>query len=531
MRVSMGKNTYSNLIPIITFIVGFYALCVTGCGNNEEEESGTAPATGVTYDENGFVTNGAGTLRIAMVGTGASGSNSGLRLATEPSDPDQKYFSNEYTLGGRPDDLTIYVTKMTLKRDDAPEGEEREIPIFLNNEGRPLRITGRTVDMSNFFTVIKCYGEDGTVFAEECPCGVDADGEIIAAVPYIDENGTEKESCPSGDSEVIVEKNPVSFINVSQTGTFTKLAVTYKSEAAVKGCVEGYMQQTGYTPQTPTENVAWERFCTKTGKGSNAAAAGTANTSSSFLDPTFTAEAELSDFRLSAQSATNAEYLIKGGVTITEDGEGPQITMVIDTSSMLRFFKDDNYNNRVQPEFEGWAGSYFYVRNFGAQNFVFVGQPGSIRGFSVEQTLVEQDDQGNGEPSGSAANPAAYDECSQDLSSCIAKAKGRLSLIYDSTGNPMLFNLNFSQGSGIDVTNTSRDGIDATTITADESLSGTYKFNLSNTDDNNDTQTTDIYQINFDAAVGETFNAYGSQKTTGTNTGWFWGRLRMTREF
>jgi hypothetical protein len=503
------------------------SLTLGGCGKEDDEEESGEGSSAVTFDEDGFVTNGVGKLRIAMVGTGKTANDSGLRLAQEPTDPNAKYYSNEYTLGGQPDDLTVYVTKMTLVRDNPEEDQEKEVPIFSNEDGKPLRITGRTVDMSNFFTEIKCYGADGTILDEECPCGVDTNGDIIEKVAYEREDGTTGETCPSGDSDVEVEQNPVSFVNVSQTGTFQTLKVQYKRQASVAGCVEGYVEQEGYSADTPTENVAWERYCTVKGKGSAEAASGSGSSSSAYLDTTFTAEAELSNFFITAQEQENGEYPIKGGITIEDSGDGPQITMVIDTSSMLRFFKDDNAGDRTMPEFSDLlSGSFFYVRQFKAQNFVFVGEPGAVRGYSVVSNLVEGE-----EPSGSASNPAAYDECSGDLANCAARAKGRLSVIYDSDDNPMLFNINFTQGSGIDAVNQSKEGIDPSVITSDSSLSGTYKFNQTSTDATDTTTDTNIYQINLDADVGASFDAYGSQKYTGTNNGWFWGHLQMTREF
>lgn len=509
----------------ILLIVSLFSW-MNACSEEDDEDESSTSTTG--YDENGFSTTAAGQLQISMVATGTSSSSS-LKLATEPTDPNEKYYSNSYSLAGQPTSLTLYVTRMSLVRSNPAEGEESEVPIFINDDGRALRVTGQLVDMSSFFTEIKCYGADGTILSEDCPCGVDSSGSVIQKVDSTDENGNAIQSCPGEEDNVA--RSPISFINVSQAGTFESIKVTFKQEAAVQGCVEGYVRQTGYSASSPTDNLAWERYCTKSGSGTDTSASGSSHASSVFADSSFTAAGELSKFYITSQTSENGTYTINGGVTITEgSSDNPQITLAIDTSSMLRFFKADNYENKTDPDWSALSGSFFHARQFSAQNFVFVGQPGSVRGYEVTMSLSE-DESGSSSPSGSSSNPSAYDECSSSLSSCARHAKGRLSVIYDSNGSPMLFNLTPTDGSGIEVSNQSSSGIDQSVLTSDSTLSGTYKFNLEATDGTNTTTTTAIYQMNFDVGVGSSFSAYSSHQYTGTNNGWLWGRLYMTREF
>ena len=440
---------------------------------------------------------------------------------------------------------------MALGRSNAAEGEESEILIFINEAGKPLRIAGNKVDMSNFFTDIGCYGDDGTVLPEPCPCGVDVDGNIIEQVaqtnddgsPELDpDTGEQRLSCPITDDDSPegpkkVEKNPVAFVNVSQVGDFDVLKVSYRQDAKVKGCVEGYVQRREIVDPATNAHAAvdWERYCTKAAQGVDQSVAGENFANDSFADASGTATGEEMTIYLNAIGPQNADYPIKDGITISEnDAESPRITMLIDTSTFLRYHISDNIENRKHNEFQNIEGSFFYVRQFSAQNFVFVGEPGSFRRYDLRMNLKANDDQNSLTPAGSATNPAAYDECVLTNDDCIFVGKGKLSLIYEKDGTPLLFNLAVTHGNAWDTANQSKDGILASAISADSTASGTYRYILDNVDGNNDRIETSIYQLGLDVDVDASFTAYTHyihRKSDGEVRGHSWGRITATRDY
>ena len=522
------------------------------CGSKDEEDGDVSATSGTEFNEDGFLDSGVGVLRIGVSAASGETATSGLRVA-EPTDPNEKYYFGKRSLGGGADELTIYITKMVLKDSSASE----EVPIFVNPDGKPLRIVGNRVDMSNFFTEIGCYSEAGDVLPDPCPCGVDVDGNIIEQVDALNDDGsvaTDPETgevlkaCPLTETSdtgepPVVEKNPIAFINVSQVGSFDTLKVSYRNDALASGCVQGYVQRADVPDSDENAHnvVEWERYCTKSAQGSDKTEAGESFARSTFADATGTAEGELQTIYLTAQytgenPTANADYEITGGITITEDdSNSPQITMLIDVGSLLRFHIDDNIEGRKHNEFETWNGAFFYVRLFSAQNFVFVGEAGSIRGYTLELNLKEQNEDLLNTPSGTAANPSAYDECVLTNNDCSFVGKGRISLIYDKDGSPLLFNLTTIVGNSWDFATQSREGAEAgQAISADESLAGTYKLEYENTDGQGDVSDTKIYQLGLDVDVGSSFTSYGYrfiQTSAGETRMYNWGKLVGTREY
>ena len=70
-------------------------VCVLGlafaaaCGSKDDDDEST-PANANEFNEDGFLSNGAGVLRIGLAAAGSSSGSGSLRLA-EPTDPNEKY--------------------------------------------------------------------------------------------------------------------------------------------------------------------------------------------------------------------------------------------------------------------------------------------------------------------------------------------------------------------------------------------------------------------------------------------------------
>lgn len=496
------KGYYMNLIwqrylQLVAVLLSL-SLCVSSCGDNGDDD-GDSGSPSTSFNTSGFLQNGAGKLEIQMVSTGTTETGSSLNLAGSA-----ELYSLESVVPGAPEDMQLYITAMSLAND------ETEVPIFSLAEGRPLRITGNSVDLSSFFTEIRCMDADGNVIDTECPCGADADGNPIEQEAFTDpDTGEERMSCPEKPDGY---EPPVALMPISQTGTFDTIRVSLLNKASMKGCVEGYVRQDGWSSENPTDKVSQERYCSKSASSMRSSLDGAA-TSSEFA-ATSSDKGEWTTTTLSMNpddidGTYNVDFAIKEGVTINDlSTDRPKITLVIDNSTMFRFFKRDNYNDKTRPdggpETEAFQGSYFFTNRLRDQAFVFVGRAGSVRGFEYVADFQRGENGSLTVPSGGAESPTLY-ACSPP--SACRHAKGWLSVIYDADDNPMLFSMQpDDNNTGLKVANNSRDGIDPSAL----SLSNNeYTFTQSTTDGQGDTVTTNIYKLMLDTTnVGGNFTAY-----------------------
>lgn len=494
-------------------IAGCMTVPIAGCGNDDsDKETGQAQAG---FDNNGFATGGTttGKARISMIATAKSSSIAGL---TADPDPNDLYFNLESVLSGPADEMVLNVKAMNLAGDGVAE-----MPIFKSEEGRPLRIRGTTIDMSNFFTEIKCMNAEGDVLEEECPCGLDAEGEIIEQVDVVDPNTGEKVlGCPMLTEE---QMSPVAFFPVPQEGVYNKLRVEFDSVAQVMGCAEGYVRQDGWTLGAWNENVEFERYCTKAGKGLGEIE-GDGFASSDFLTPTAAAEwSALPLTGTSGDEALNIDYAIKDGFDLGA-GDEPQITMVIDTSRALSFYKADNAAGKDLSEVKA-KGSFFFTYLFQNNNFIFLGRPGTVKGYKYYASALRPDEA----PAGYEDDPSVL-ACA--FADCFKFSTGWLSVIFDADEQPYVVNLQADDGSvGVKGANRSEVGVNPEAV-VETDTAGVFEFSPNALGGGNVSITTEVFGIDLREAVqvGDAFNAYYlSEIEEGGSTGYEHGALKLER--
>lgn len=392
-------------------------------GNGEEDPNGS-----------GFVTNSTLSLNLT-VANGSGSAAPSLRLAV----PTDANFESTSILSGPPEEMTLYISRMVLSGTDE-NGQQIIFPFFDEPDGKPVKIDGSKIDLSNLFESFDCVAADGTrvtlAEGQSCKCGLAADGTVIQEEQVVDEESGETVfSCPLEDQA----SAPIPLVPVP-TGTFTRLGVQYKGYARMKGCVDGYFRESNSKTEPGTEYT----YCTKAGKSAfgvsvdaKASEFEDASGASDLIKVPFGQGGQETLADTSKFDEVNQDYSIPGGVTLGS-GETADLTMLIDTNRMLRFENggrapSDDQPNGPAPWFSGWSGdrAYFFNSVFSNSVFVFVGKPGEIEGYEWLAVSCSPDDLQN---DGNYTCPYGSETVQSFL------VQGWLTIIKDPDGKPFLLN-------------------------------------------------------------------------------------------
>jgi hypothetical protein len=351
----------------------------------------------------------------------------------------------------------------------ALEGSSGAQIIFSDENGKAITVRDKTVDISDLFTTYACVDNTGTpvVGVSECPCGLDADKNPVA-------KDAATNSCPDTGS------TPTASVP-SSSGTYNKLSVEFSVRAKVKGCVTGNFSTVG---SNGASTQGQHTYCTKA----------TANTFQSTPGVSDASElegiaAEEMDYQLpkanqlysDASSTFMMEFPISEGVTLTEGGSSPLMTMVIDTNRMLRFY---NKNQTKSPN-PGMSDSraYFFNTVFEESAFVFVGGAGEIRGFNWWTDACKPYTLGT--------------SCSAGNSSVVA---GWMTVIKDTNGKPLVVGLMPDDDNSLTIVKGSNKSAEGLKSIAFEATGANYNVTYSLGTEG----TGQIKNVNLDAAVGST---------------------------
>ncbi len=482
--------------PIFLTLCLAGGLLVTACKKDESTTDSSEPA--------------AGSLRISLVAAGdvaASGSGFRNRLVDPVGFTN---YQNGNIAAGTPDSLKVSITKMTLENSVTNE----VLPIFSEPDGKAIDINGSSVDVSSFFTKIECLKQDGTVLepaeGESCKCGVDADGKLIQQVEVTEEDGTKRMSCPPLQEG---ETPAFGVMEVDQTGDFDTLSVEYLNKGETSGCVTGKFSYGAAT------------YCTKTGQDLDAA--------SSFTKADFPATGATSTSIYwsktgkSSNATFNKSYPIGSTISITADGESPKLTMVIDQGRMLRFF--DGGTSQGPNPVPGLPGdkAYFFSTVFEDSTFVFVGQPGGIRGYRYGLRAIRNKSMSDTVPAqGSLTCTPSTDTCGY--------VNGWLTIIEDPDGKPLAISVmpdddnawTIMKGGNYDSTNPG--AIKSSDLTVNTDGTWTLTYNLMDQDGKGLLGT--IYKLDPASTLGSTQTIEFSAKNT-SSVGQFntWGAITLER--
>ncbi len=351
-----------------------------------------------------------GSLRISLVASGEPATTGLVKSEISASS-----FQNGNIASGSPVEMSVSFAKMTLVNSKTNES----LPIFVEPDGKEVKIVGSSVDLSNLFTKIECLKSDGTVFevpeGKTCKCGVDAAGVLIDQVSVTDVNGATTLGCPEHKEG---ETPPFGVLEVDQEGEFDKLTVEFINKGTAAGCVEGNFKAYGA-----------KTYCTKTGLDLDSATTLTRSLYPS-ADPT-TSTIYWSKSGKDGNAQFNASYPMDKTIAITADGETPAITMVIDQGRILRFF--DGETSQGPNPGAGTPGdkAYFFSTIFENSTYIFVGQAGSIRGYRYSLAATHGVDLGTAVPA----------EGSRTCVSDCKNVNGWLTIIEDTKGAPLAISL------------------------------------------------------------------------------------------
>jgi hypothetical protein len=409
---------------------------------------------------------------------------------------------------------TVPVPTSTQKSGTLKPDNSENLPIFSDPEGKAIDIKGSSVDVSSFFSRIECIKQDGTVLdppeGKTCKCGVDGNGELIQQEEVTAEDGSKYMSCPPLKDG---ETPPFGVMEVDQEGDFDRLTVEYRNKGEASGCVTGKFS---YGQTT---------FCTKTGQDLDAASTFTkANYPSSGATP---ATIYWSKAGKTTEATFSKTYPIGSTISITADGESPKLTMVIDQGRMLRFF--DGESTQSPNPMPGLPGSqaYFFSTVFEDSTFVFVGQPGGIRGYRYGLRAIKGKSMTDAVPAqGSLTCTPGSNQCEY--------VNGWLTLIEDSSGKPFAISLmpdddnawTIMKGGNYD--STKPGAVKRSDLTVNADGTWTLIYNLLDPDGSGPIGT--IYKLDPTAAVDSTQTIEFSAKNTGSmgqfNT---WGAITLQR--
>jgi len=413
------------------------------------------------------------TLKVQAVATGtrATFTSSALRGASFDGSIGDDRYASAAIISGAPDYLKLYITYMALK---SSSGSSGITPIFTNDSGAELVIRGSSVDISNFFTDIRCILPDGTTLDVECTCGVQADGQSPIEKVLFDDGAM---GCPAEFADG--ELPPSAVLTVDGTGPFDTLEVRYRFDAKVKGCVRGHMRQTGWTggDWATGGNTAEETYCTDENRTVNRIILNSETyTSSDFSSGNLTSGTE-ADILVGYNSSANIEtgsftidYTLSEPISLGGETD-PTITMLIDTSRILSFFKYDNYDNANYSRADGdypTGSSYFFLRRLRDVNYIFVGEVGSISSLSWKTNGLAEN---TGTTLDGSEVPADYDCITPDT--CNRFTKGGMTVVYVTDDNPIFVSL-VPEDNNVGIKTSTRDDSDALSTTG----GGVYNLKL-----------------------------------------------------
>lgn len=406
------------------------------CGKKEDDTPKAAPSAN---------------LRMAIVAGGAA-STSSFNLADVPFSG----FVNGSIASGAPDEMSVSITKISL----ANSSTNSETPIFSEPTGKPLTIEGSRVDISSFFTKIECLKEDGTIIevpeGKTCKCGVTAAGELIQQEETTDQTGAKVLSCPPPKEGEIP---PFAVLPVEQTGDYDVLKIEYLNRGEASGCVSGKFASGDAT------------HCTKTGKDLDAAAATIADFPATGPTPATIYWSKAGK----GMNSFNKSYPIGSTISITaDDEESPKLTFLIDRGRLLRFFTGTT--SQGPNPVEGLPGSraYFFSTVFEDSTYVFVGQPGNIRGYRYAAYVAK-----NKTPSDSF--PAAG---SRSCTSNCSYVNGWMTIVEDKDGKPFAVSMmpdddnSFTVSKGSNALPNKPGSIDSSKITVNSDKTWTLQYSL-----------------------------------------------------
>ncbi|MEN9809465.1 MAG: hypothetical protein RLZZ488_1032 [Pseudomonadota bacterium] len=453
--------TLSNVVGIVTAVAAF-SLAV-GCGKKK-----------ASVDQ-GSDLGQQGQLAISFAAANGNSDGSSFSLSDNGFAPVKAEPSS--IASGAPDSFEVSILSMALSGSGS-NGGTTSVNIFNSDSGKPVRITGSEIDLSQLFTTYECVKKDGTPLTlaagETCKCGLDKDDKVIA--PQAD--GSCKQTDDSGQLVDITE--PAGLVNLSAS-TYDKLKVTFAPKAKIKGCVSATFRSD--TGTIANGSVGAQTYCTQSGLA-------TTNENITPAHGQFkNVSAEETEIFLSkswSERSRNVtvEFPIKDGLKINQ-GSKANLTMVIDVNRMLRFYNMGRTDQGPNPEFPT-NRAYFFTTVFEESLFVFAGKAGGIRGYNFQtETCIET---------------------FQNSYSCTGSARsvdGWITLILDANGTPFAANVMPDDDNNLTTikggNRKASIGIDPTMII--KNADNTYQISVTLQGDTNPT----INKFDLSGAVGSSF--------------------------
>lgn len=377
----------------LTLGLSLALFCALGCTKKDDKDSGSTAATGK--------------LRLNFKSIQSVNSSAGLTPSVAPS-------KNYSIASGKPDEFNLDLVRIVL---NPAQGGSR--PIFSDNAGKTLAIKKSRIDLSDTFTNFECVDNGGLVFDlakwyqdtfptitntnsngepneyrqwssaadASCECGFDSNNYPLGP--------NASGQCPPMATDS-AKSGQVATLDVDEN-TYTSVSIYYKRRAQMKGCVTGYFFETWNGSSSVVEPST---FCTQSSLSFFDKTGGGAYTA--FEDKT----AELMDIDLAGpqgnkegsfpgsasdldpNEVVRIEFPIPGGIKI-DAASTAQLTLVIDTNRMLRFFSN-HHSGIVNNGTAKGPGpdtvtdkSYFFSTVFKTSQFFFVGRPGNIQGYEM----------------------------------------------------------------------------------------------------------------------------------------------------
>ncbi len=445
-------------LSVVGLLVGLYA-----CGKKKSTTEETTPT----------VAQG----QLALSFAAANAKTSGNSLTLTPTEFAPTAAQPDSVASGAPDSFEVNILSMDLEGKDS-KGMPAAANIFKSDTGKPIKITGSEIDLSQLFTTFECIKKDGTPVTltegQSCKCGLDKNDKVIA--PQAD--GTCKQTDDQGQLMDITE--PVGLFKISAYN-FSKLKVTFAPKAKIKGCVSATFKTTPAT--TANGSTGAQTYCTQTSLASTNESITPAHTDFKNVTAQET-EIYLNKSWPNRNSNLSIDFPIKDGLNIAE-GQKANLTMVIDVNRMLRFFNKGRTDQGPNPE-HPFNRAYFFTTVFEDSLFVFAGKVGSIRGYSFQtETCLET---------------------FQNSYTCTSQSKsvdGWVTLILDANGVPFAANIMPDDDNNLTTlkggNRKAEIGIDSSMIT--KNADNTYDVSVALQGEVNPT----IKSFNLSGAVGSSF--------------------------
>jgi len=480
-RIHRKARNWRHIVTAGTLIASSAAI-VGGCG---KKKSGASESTNM----------GQLALNFAAANSNAQGSSPFLELSPQLLAPEAA--QPESIASGAPDSFEVSILSMDLKSSNA------QVNIFKSDTGKPIKVSGSNIDLSQLFTTYDCYKADGTPITlsagQTCKCGVDKDGQLITPQP----DGSCKLTNDQGEAVEMTE--PAGLLDVSAQN-YTTLSVTFAPKAKIKGCVSATFVANDNT--NANNSAGPQTYCTQADK----------STTNESITPPHTdfknVTAQETEIYLSKGwdnrlDNVNLEFPIKDGLKIAA-GQKSTLTMVIDVNRMLRFYNKGRPTSGPNPGFPT-NRAYFFTTVFPESLFVFAGKAGSIRGYSWQTSSC----QGTFAGAYTCAQPRSVD--------------GWMTLILNDQGTPFAASVmpdddnNWTTLKGAN--RKLSVGIDDSMIK--KNADGTYDVSVSLGTDNDPV----IYKVDLSKEVGTNFETdyRGFTGDFGTGVTDTFGRIKLTR--